>query len=963
MAKALQYINENGVYTRLYDGGEPDTQSLFENSVVQEAFISHNIPVAENVVDDIHLPKFGIKNHSYYISRSTGYVIESDNGDETEFRALSLPQYLTGWEMSDHTPFTGAGSVFNNDFIEEYFPLGETNLDLYAVWGDTRFIRVIISSFSDLYGANGTYTVEITDTTSYDNSNVFGMSSKFKNTIDYHNPATHLQLLKEGFAPVSGAFFEVGSGHGCPTWKDGRRYPSYFGVKDGSTAVVAMTFTDTDRLPNFAVNANTGVVSYRAQMCDQGLTRDYGSKVATTITLQTTDNITFTTTLPNLTSDKTIFVELKPKPTLTATVHVTGSGKVEITDYGVTPPYINEDTKTVIKFPGEYCTIWAATANSLQFNGWYRDSDCRYPVPNDKHGHTYQSPQYDVLMGASGFYHTYYADFSYNFLTFTANEDNCTVGFCSWAPSGNGTPTDMGKNLQYTLDDGLTWHEYTIGVGAENVVPILLNAGEKVMFKGNNGNSMAYFDETTSKWNYTKCIITGSVAGSGDTTSVLNQYGGDTSVGGHCFGYMFQDCTTLTSAPNLPSTNFSETLGYFYEHMFENCSSLTVAPSLPSETVAEYCYVSMFRGCTSLVTPPVLPATTAKKWCYARMFQGCMSLVTPPALPATTLADYCYHYMFESCASLSSAPVLNAMRMYAGCYSFMFRNCQSLTVCPALPATTMASTCYASMFAYDDGLTAGPVLPAEIMSTSCYSNMFAYCHNLTSPSALPAMTLARGCYANMFLQCTSLVNPPALPATTMAESCYSGMFIGCTAMTSGPVINSMSLAKNCYSSMFSACTGLTSAPALPATTMAESCYDQMFNSCSSITTAPVLSANTLAVNCYCNMFKNCQGLTVAPNLMATNLAPNCYSGIFHSSQNITTYHFATLNDSVNPFMSNTGARSLTIDATTPPTIGEYTLAGLSTLCIIYVPSQSVTAYQNAPYWNQVANRIQAIPTP
>ena len=70
--------------------------------------------------------------------------------------------------------------------------------------------------------------------------------------------------------------------------------------------------------------------------------------------------------------------------------------------------------------------------------------------------------------------------------------------------------------------------------------------------------------------------------------------------------------------------------------------------------MAAYCYYSMFQGCTSLTTAPQLPATALTKYCYYCMFQNCTSLTTPPSqLPATTLASYCYLNMFEGCTSLT----------------------------------------------------------------------------------------------------------------------------------------------------------------------------------------------------------------------------------------------------------------------------------------------------------------------
>ena len=60
--------------------------------------------------------------------------------------------------------------------------------------------------------------------------------------------------------------------------------------------------------------------------------------------------------------------------------------------------------------------------------------------------------------------------------------------------------------------------------------------------------------------------------------------------------------------------------------MFQNCSSLTTAPNLPATTLVAQCYDQMFQNCTSLTAAPGLPATTLMPRCYNQMFYGCRSL-------------------------------------------------------------------------------------------------------------------------------------------------------------------------------------------------------------------------------------------------------------------------------------------------------------------------------------------------
>lgn len=63
-----------------------------------------------------------------------------------------------------------------------------------------------------------------------------------------------------------------------------------------------------------------------------------------------------------------------------------------------------------------------------------------------------------------------------------------------------------------------------------------------------------------------------------------------------------------------------------YRALFQNCTNLTTAPELPATTLADGCYAYMFVGCTNLTNAPFLPATTLKKECYSSMFEDCTKL-------------------------------------------------------------------------------------------------------------------------------------------------------------------------------------------------------------------------------------------------------------------------------------------------------------------------------------------------
>lgn len=218
--------------------------------------------------------------------------------------------------------------------------------------------------------------------------------------------------------------------------------------------------------------------------------------------------------------------------------------------------------------------------------------------------------------------------------------------------------------------------------------------------------------------------------------------------------------------------------------LFNGCSVLTSAPELPATALKMWCYESMFKGCTSLTKAPVLPATELQQWCYKSMFEGCKSLDKAPDLPATKLELRCYEAMFKGCTELKQAPKLSAEELAWYCYSYMFADCTSLDKAPALPATTLQTFCYQGMFKNCTKLKEAPVLNAILMSTNSYESMFA--------------------------GCTSLVNAPALPATTLNDCCYQSMFSGCTSLKTAPKLGAAQIEYYCYQLMFENCTNLES---------------------------------------------------------------------------------------------------------------------------------------------------------
>jgi hypothetical protein len=307
-----------------------------------------------------------------------------------------------------------------------------------------------------------------------------------------------------------------------------------------------------------------------------------------------------------------------------------------------------------------------------------------------------------------------------NYLTFTAEEDSSTFSLSRYLFDLTGHQLyEDAADVQYSVDNGRTWKRLTASYGDPVVLP---RKGDKAMLRGDNPRRFSF------DYDYYTFMMTGSIAASGSVMSLLDMKGERKSVPQSCFFKLFEGCTALTQAPELPATELD--LGC-YTSMFRDCNRLTQAPALPAMVAPGECYFDMFAGCTSLKQAPALPATKLQLMCYASMFYGCTSLEKAPELPADTLAEACYEAMFVDCASLKEAPALPATKMEEACYEGMFDGCTSLTQAPALPATQLARYCYSDMFEDCTGLTQAPVLPATQLEEDCYRYMFSGCSNLS----------------------------------------------------------------------------------------------------------------------------------------------------------------------------------------------------------------------------------------
>lgn len=268
------------------------------------------------------------------------------------------------------------------------------------------------------------------------------------------------------------------------------------------------------------------------------------------------------------------------------------------------------------------------------------------PVRKDGKGYMYDRVSKKLFSNSGTGEFIIGADKEYWGLKFTAEQAGSTISMTNY-----GTPNPI---TLLASTDGNTWTQF---IPNETTIT-LANVGDYVYFKaGAGGNkSLSIVDGLAINHNWS-FALTGKISASGNVMSLLdgekniNKMTND-NIG--AFAFLFDSCTALTQAPELPA----ETLATgCYCGMFLRCTALTQAPELPAETLADECYAYMFQGCTKLTQAPALPATTLADYCYNQMFRGCTSLTQAPELPAETLAARCYYKMFYDCTGLNSINV------------------------------------------------------------------------------------------------------------------------------------------------------------------------------------------------------------------------------------------------------------------------------------------------------------------
>ncbi len=518
------------------------------------------------------------------------------------------------------------------------------------------------------------------------------------------------------------------------------------------------------------------------------------------------------------------------------------------------------------------------------------------------------------------------------------------------------------KHFYYTTDDW-KW------VKSSEDLTVSLGRGEKVRLRCIfNGGLETGFEE---KPYLTFSSISSSLNISGDIQSLSagDDFKNQQNPATYCKG-LFRYFSWTFNGLKLSSKNLGNNC---YQSMFENCSTLTTAPELPAETLAEYCYSYMFYNCNNLqkIAKSSWIQTKAKSCEY--MYMSCHGLTQIPNeifSDNIKLTDGCYYGMFEGCVGIKTVTISKLDLSYANdCFTYLFQNCTGLSEIVYYPkqlgenkegldenytynwvsnvsssgiwynATnqgfkTMSDSEIPNGWLTQEGL---PIDPATAGNYFTITNLdstdktvdlmvqidrmyytdddhfwkyFAKTDKTATEEKL-SLTLQAGkqlrfkannseiakkCfYFSEDTKKLSGINISGNIQTLSAGDDYnnlqnhatycSTLFSNCINWTfNGLTLPATKLVDYCYNHMFDNCPKLTDIPEgfLPATDLTKYCYEGMFRNCTGLTEVPksLLPATTLAEGCYWVMFENCSKLLKSPVLPARAMVKDCYQEMF-----------------------------------------------------------------------------------
>ena len=309
-----------------------------------------------------------------------------------------------------------------------------------------------------------------------------------------------------------------------------------------------------------------------------------------------------------------------------------------------------------------------------------------------------------------------------------------------------------------------------------------------------------------------------------------------------------------------------------------------------------------FSGCTGLTSVKIPNSVTS---IGDNAFSGCAGLKSVEIPNSVTSIGVC---AFTGCTDLNSLTIGNSVESIGG---HAFYNCHSVTSL-TIPNSVTSIGEYA--FSGCTGLTSVEI-PNSVTSIGEYA--FSGCTGLTSVEIPNSVTSIGEC---AFYQCTGLAS---VEIPNSVKSIGDNAFSGCSGLTSVEIPNSVTSIGN---SAFSGCTGLKS---LTIGNSVTSIGGFAFIGCSSVTSLTIPNSVKSIGD---HAFYACTGLT---SLTIGN--------------NVDTIKVAAFADCI-------GLSMMMVKASTPPTLTDSKVfTGVTTSIPVYVPNDSLSAYQSADVWSNFTN--------
>ena len=298
-------------------------------------------------------------------------------------------------------------------------------------------------------------------------------------------------------------------------------------------------------------------------------------------------------------------------------------------------------------------------------------------------------------------------------------------------------------------------------------------------------------------------------------------------------------------------------------------------------------------------------------------------------------------YAFAGCQNLESVTIPGTVHTI-GERSFSYcSKLYNLVVQSGVQAISMGA--FINLGSYVVTNVVSVVLPNSVTSIGVSAFNGSHISNITLP--INIREISYGCFGGCVLL-SSIDIPDGV--TSIGESAFSGcssltgvtipnsvtsigigVFRECTSLNNVTIPNSITSIPN---SLFYHCTSLTNIT-LP--TNFTSIGEMAFYSCGF--TSITLPSSLISIGAY--VFYRCPYLN---NITIPSGVTNIGNSTFNGCSSLS---------------------SVTVEATTPPSLGSSVFDGTSQSLVIYVPAGSVETYKTTSGWSTYADKIQAIPSP